>query len=177
MAKNGKIIDVLDNTDQAIVSYLQYDGRMPFTQIADELGITEGTVRRRVKQLTESGKLQIVGIVEPHELGWTEAAMIGISVKTNLLTEVAEAIAKLPEVAYLFQAAGEFDLFAEVYCRDREHFVTFLNDKLQQVYGVERTQSFLILKMHKLSYRWGEAGPSGLEHRPVILPEELKKTP
>ena len=92
--------------------------------------------------------------------------MIGISVKSNLLTPVAEAIAQLPEVSYLFQAAGEFDLFAEVYCRDREHFVTFLNDKLQQIPGVEHTQSFLILKMHKLSYRWGESQPALLDHQP-----------
>jgi len=162
---------VLDDTDRAIISFLQYDGRIPFTHIADELGITEGTVRRRVKQLTESGKLQIVGIVEPHDLGWTEAAMIGISVKTNLITEVAEVIAELPEVSYLFQAAGEFDLFAEVYCRDRNHFVSFLNNNLQQIPGVERTQSFLILKMHKLSYRWGEAGPVKTEHPQTVFPE------
>ena len=145
---------------------------MPFTQIADELGITEGTVRRRVKQLTESGTLQIVAVVEPHNLGWTEAAMIGISVQSNLISEVAEAIAALPEVSYLFQAAGEFDFFAEVYCRDREHFVSFLNNKLQQVPGVERTQSFLILKLYKLSYRWGEAEPRDPPHRRPLRPDD-----
>jgi Lrp/AsnC family transcriptional regulator for asnA, asnC and gidA len=107
--------------------------------------------------------------VEPQDLGWNEIAMIGISVQANLLTKVAENIAQLPEVTYLFQAAGEFDLFAEVYCRDREHFVSFLNDKLQQIPCVERTQSFLILKMHKLSYRWGEAAPPKLEHQPAAM--------
>ena len=151
---------MLDELDRNIISLLQYDGRMPYTQVATELGITEGTVRRRVKQLMDNGVLQIVAIVGPHDLGWTEVAMIGISVQSNLLTPIADEIAKLPEVSYLFQAAGEFDLFAEVFCKDREHFVSFLNNKLQQIPGVERTQSFLILKMHKLSYRWGEAQPS-----------------
>ncbi|MEE8121014.1 MAG: Lrp/AsnC family transcriptional regulator [Anaerolineales bacterium] len=150
---------MLDETDQAIVSMLQYDGRKPFTKMAAELGITEGTVRRRVKTLTDSGKLQIVGVVEPQELGWNEAAMIGINVDSKRIVDIADAIARLSEVSYLFQAAGEFDLFAEVYCRDREHFVNFLNEKLKQIPGVERTQSFLILKMHKLSYHWGEADP------------------
>ncbi|MFC1996384.1 Lrp/AsnC family transcriptional regulator [Chloroflexota bacterium] len=150
---------MLDNLDREIISYLQYDGRTPFTKIASELGTTEGTVRRRVKQLTDNGTMQVVAIVSPHDLGWREAAMIGISVKSNLLTSVANEIAKLPEVSYLFQAAGEFDLFAEVFCKDREHFVSFLNDKLQQIPGIESTQSFVILKMHKLSYRWGEAEP------------------
>ena len=103
--------------------------------------------------------------------------MIGISVTANVLNNVADAIAQLPEVSYLFQAAGEFDLFAEVYCRDREHFVSFLNDKLQQIPGVERTQSFMILKMHKLSYRWGEVEPSKIAHHPTILPEFQGTTP
>lgn len=161
---------MIDDLDRAIISLLQFDGRMPFTKIAVELDISEGTVRRRVKQLTEEGTLQIVAIVEPHELGWKEVAMIGISVKSNQITAVAEEIAQLSEVSYLFQAAGEFDLFAEVSCRDREHFVSFLNNKLQQVPGVERTQSFLILKMHKLSYRWGEAGPSEFDHPSNSLP-------
>ena len=148
---------MLDEKDRAIISYLQYDGRIPYTRIADELDITEGSVRRRVKRLMDSGQLQIVGIVEPKEMGWNEAGMIGINVQANLISEVAEEIAQLPEVSYLFQAAGEFDLFAEVYCKDREHFVYFLNEKLQKTPGVTRTQSFLILKMHKLSYRWGES--------------------
>jgi Lrp/AsnC family transcriptional regulator for asnA, asnC and gidA len=166
---------MLDELDRSIISFLQYDGRMPFTKIAAELGITEGTVRRRVKQLTEEHKLQIVGVVEPQELGWTEAAMIGISVTSNLLNEVADEIAQLREVSYLFQAAGEFDFFAEVYCRDREHFVSFLNNKLQQVPGVEHTQSFMILKIHKLSYRWGETGPSKIEHQPNAQPERSRE--
>lgn len=149
---------MLDKTDRAIVSILQYDGRSPYTKIADELNITEGSVRRRIKRLTDTGKLQVVGIVKPKEMGWNEAGMIGITVQPNRIEEVAEAIAQLPEVSYLFQAAGEFDLFAEVYCRDRDHFVSFLNNKLQQIPGVDRTQTFIILKMHKLSYRWGDSG-------------------
>jgi len=168
---------VLDDLDREIIAFLQYDGRMPFTQIATELGTTEGTVRRRVKQLTENGIMQIVAIVEPHDLGWEEAAMIGVSVQTNLISSIADEIAKLSEVAYLFQAAGEFDLVAEVFCKDREHFVSFLNNKLQQIPGVERTQSFMILKMHKLSYRWGEAEPPQFAYHPSELLEHQETTP
>lgn len=133
---------------------------MPYSTIASELGVNEATVRRRVKNLIEHGQLQIVAIVKPNDLGLDEAAMIGISVKTNRITAVADEIALLPEVTYLFQAAGEFDLYAEVYCKDREHFVNFLNEKLQQIPDIERTQTIFILKMHKLSYRWGQSDAS-----------------
>ncbi|MDY7075283.1 MAG: Lrp/AsnC family transcriptional regulator [Chloroflexota bacterium] len=149
----------MDKTDQKIIARLQYDGRMPLIKIADELGVSEGTVRRRVKRLTANGVLQIVAIVEPRFLGWNAAGMIGVTVQAGQIDAVAEQIAQFPEVSYLFMASGEFDLFVEVFCRDREHFVSFLNQKLQQVSGVERTRTFMILKMYKLSYRWGEAEP------------------
>ena len=148
---------MLDEKDRAIISILQYDGRTPFTAIAEELDISEGSIRNRVKNLIEAKILKIVGIAEPSEMGWNEAALIGITVQADRTNEIADAIAQLPEVSYLIQAAGEFDLFAEVYCRDRDHFVSFLNDRLQKIPGITRTQSFLILKMHKLSYRWGQA--------------------
>lgn len=156
---------MLDDIDRAIISYLQYDGRTPYTQIAEELDITETTVRRRVKRLVDEGLMQIVAVVEPQNMGIEEAAMIGISVQANLISSIADEIAKLPEVTYLFQAAGEYDLIAEVFCKDRDHFVSFLNDKLQQIEGIERTQSFMILKLHKLSYRWGEAKPPAFTER------------
>ena len=151
----------LDGTDREIISLLQYDGRMPYTEIGGKLGISEGAVRRRVKRLTEDGVMQIVGIVEPRLMEWNAAGMIGVNVQSGQMEQAAEAIGNFPEVTYLFMASGGFDLFVEVFCRDREHFVEFLNDKLQQVPGVTRTETFMILKMYKMSYRWGQAAPQG----------------
>lgn len=166
---------MVDATDKSIISILQYDGRTPFTQIAEQLDINEGAVRRRVKRLVDEGIVQIVAVVEPHQLGWNEAAMIGITVLPNMIDKVAAEIGKLQEVTYLFQAAGEFDLFAEVYCKDRAHFVAFLNNQLQQIPGIERTQTFLILKMYKLSYHWGETESPPVLH--VLTPPSPEQKP
>lgn len=161
----------MDKLDRDIISLLQYDGRMPFSKIAAELGVSEGTVRRRAKQLTDDGILQVVAVVEPQLLGWSSAAMIGVTVQAGRVEDVAQQLTQFPEISYLFMASGEFDLFAEVFCRDREYFVSFLNDKLQQVPGVQRTQTFTILKMYKLSYRWGEAEPPRPVHNFDTAPE------
>ncbi len=166
---------MVDAIDKSIISILQYDGRTPFTKIAEELDINEGAIRRRVKRLVDEGIMQIVAVVEPHQLGWSEAAMIGITVLPNMIDKVAAAIGQLQEVTYLFQAAGEFDLFAEVYCKDRAHFVSFLNNQLQQVPGIERTQTFLILKMYKLSYHWGETESPPVLH--VLTPTSTEQKP
>jgi Lrp/AsnC family transcriptional regulator for asnA, asnC and gidA len=153
----------LDQLDRKIIKLLQYDGRMPFTQIAEKVDVSEGTVRRRVTQLIESGIMQIVGVVEPQYLGWGAAAMVGVSVEGGNIDSVAERIAGFPEVSYLFMASGEFDLFVEVYCRNREQFVSFLSNKLHGIPGIRQTRTFMILKMYKLSYRWGEASVPGAE--------------
>lgn len=149
----------LDDLDRQIIGILQYDGRKPFTEIAEMLGVSEGTVRNRVKRLIERKQMQIVAIVEPQFLGYNAAALIGLTVQHNQIDAVAREIGRFPEVTYLLMASGEYDLFAEVYCRDMAHLVFFLNEKLRQVPGVLRTETFMILKMYKLSYRWGEAEP------------------
>jgi Lrp/AsnC family transcriptional regulator for asnA, asnC and gidA len=148
---------MFDTKDMAIIARLQDDGRTPFTKIAGELDITEGAVRNRVRRMVDSGKFQIMGIVEPEALGLNEGGMIGINVEARRLEAVARAISDLPEVTYLIQAAGEFDLFAEVFCEDRAQFVAFLNNKLQKLPGVIKTQTFLILKVYKTSYRYDGA--------------------
>ena len=146
-----------DQLDREIIHILQVDGRMPYTEIAARLDVSEGTVRQRIKRLTEAGILQIVGIVEPQHMGWNAAGLVAVTVQSGQIDSVAEEVAQFPEVSYLFMASGEFDLFVEVYCRDREHFVEFLSSKLHKVSGIVRTQTYMIMKMYKLSYRWGEA--------------------
>jgi Lrp/AsnC family transcriptional regulator for asnA, asnC and gidA len=146
-----------DEIDRAIIRLLQIDGRKPYTEIAAAIGVSEGTVRQRVKRLVGDQMLQVVGIVDPKYMGWDAAGVVGVTVKSGLIDEVAAEIAKFPEVSYLFMASGEFDLFVEVYCQDQDHLVRFLSENLQQIPGIIRTQTFMILKLYKLSYRWGEA--------------------
>lgn len=147
----------IDDLDRAIIKHLQRDGRRPFTDIAADVDVSEATVRRRVKDLLDKGVLQIVGVVEPWMVGWNAAGFIGVSTEPGAVESVAERISQLPEVTYLFMASGEFDLFVEAYCEKMDGFITFLNQKLRQIPGVQRTQTFMILKMYKLSYEWGEA--------------------
>jgi Lrp/AsnC family transcriptional regulator for asnA, asnC and gidA len=169
-------VDYPDQTDRDIISRLQYNGRTPFTDIADELGISEASVRRRVKRLTESGVMQIVAIAEPRFLGLNGAGMIGVSVQAGHVDDVAQQIASFPQVTYLFMASGGFDLFVEVYCQTKEEFVDFLSQKLQKVPGVLRTETFMILKMYKLSYKWGQSEPPRMAHRPFAGAENSAGT-
>lgn len=142
----------LDELDRQILAYLQEDGRMPFTQIAKALGVTEGTIRNRVTRLEQEQVVQIVGLVDPHRSSYQAPALIGVSIQPPLIEPAAAEIAALPEVSYLILVSGEFDLMVEVMCRDREHLAAFLTNALQKVPGVQRTQTFMILHTYKMAH-------------------------
>jgi Lrp/AsnC family transcriptional regulator for asnA, asnC and gidA len=92
---------MMDDIDRSIISHLQFNGRAPYTKIAEELNLTEGAVRRRVKKLIDAGVMQIVAIVEPHALGWNETGMIGITVQAHRIEEVADAGCSFPATGSL----------------------------------------------------------------------------
>jgi Lrp/AsnC family transcriptional regulator, regulator for asnA, asnC and gidA len=142
----------MDQIDLDIIAYLQSDGRIPFTDIAKELDISEGTVRNRVTRLVNQGALQILGLIDPNRFGYEAPAMIGVSVQPALLEAVAETVAEFPEVSYLIMVSGGFDLFVEVLCRDLDHLASFLSEKLLQVPGITDSQTFVSLRTYKLAY-------------------------
>ena len=142
----------MDDLDLSILASLQTDGRRPFTDIAQELGVSEGTVRNRVSKLIEKQVLHIVGLVDPASLGFNAPAVVGISVADGDIEQIAMKISSYPEVSYLIMVSGEFDLIVEVLCKNREHLADFLNYKLRKVKGVERTQTFMTLRTFKMAY-------------------------
>lgn len=145
----------MDKVDRAIIACLQYDGRMPFTAIAERVGVSETTVRNRFARLQQEGILQVIGLADPQLMGLQAAAIIGVSVQPAYMEKAAQDIAALEEVSYLVMVSGSFDLLVEVLCEDTDHLAQFLSEKLLRVEGVQRTESFYILRTYKLSYRWG----------------------
>lgn len=142
----------MDELDLAILACLQKDGRKRFTEIAKKLNVTEGTVRNRVTKLLNDHVFQIVGLIDPHRVGYDAPAIIGVSVQPPYLDKAAAAFALMPEVSYLIMVSGEFDLMVEVLCRDRQHLATFIRDQLLKVEGVHRTQTFMILHTYKMAH-------------------------
>ena len=142
----------MDKLDSEILALLRKDARKPYTEIADQLGTSEGTVRNRVARLLQNQTVQFVGLIDPNQVGYDAPAMIGVTVQSSLVEKAANVIAQFSEVSYLVMVSGEFDLIVEVLCQDREHFASFLNEKLRQVEGVVRTQSFMILRTFKRAH-------------------------
>ena len=145
---------VVDDVDKALIEALQKDGRLPYTKLAVEVGLSEAAVRQRVQRLVEAGVVQIVAVTDPMMLGFRRMAMIGLKVEGDLRT-VANDIATLPEVSYVVAVGGSFDLMMEVVCEDDDHLLTLLNDRVRSIAGVRSTETFTYLKLFKQTYAWG----------------------
>ncbi|HID34000.1 MAG TPA: Lrp/AsnC family transcriptional regulator [Anaerolineae bacterium] len=144
----------LDDIDLEIIVTLKRDGRTPFAQIAQRLGVSTGMIRQRYQRLLREGVLQVVAVTNPLLLGFSTMAMIGIKVEGARLNDVAEKVAALEEVIYLVLTAGAYDLFAEVVFRDNAHLLDFLTQRLRTINGIRETETFMYLKIVKEIYSW-----------------------
>jgi Lrp/AsnC family transcriptional regulator for asnA, asnC and gidA len=138
----------LDETDWNIVKILQ-GGYLPNNTIAKRLGISEGTVRGRLKKLKEAQVLEIRALINPEVLSNKQLALVAMRVaESRLLESKAAEVSKLPNVLSVSIASGRYDLIAEVLVDSNRGLVRFLTEELSAVAGVVGSESFLMLKSY-----------------------------
>ena len=142
-----------DDLDRSIVDALIEDGRRPFVKIAEELGVSEATVRQRVARLTADGVMQITAVTNPLKLGYEVVSMVGLRVDPSQRDAVGAALGDCDEITYLIACTGRFDFLAEVTCRSSSHMLEFLGGQLAAVAGIRETESFGYLSVLKESYK------------------------
>ena len=152
MSVIGNVTSETDEIDLQIIDALRKDGRVAFSQLAEQLNVSPGMIRLRYSRLVDQGYLKVVAITNPLRMGFKTMAMIGIRADGSKLLDVAEKISGLEEVIYLVISSGRFDLFAEVVCRDHEDLLRFITEKLSTIDGVRESESFLHLKIIKEVY-------------------------
>ena len=143
-----------DDVSRAIIEQLQADGRRSYAAIGQAVGLSEAAVRQRVQKLIDSGVMQIVAVTDPMQIGFARQAMVGISC-TGDVEAIAAKLAGIPEVDYLVITAGSWDILAEVVVEDDDHLLRLINRSIRSIDGVDRTETFLYLKLTKQTYNWG----------------------
>jgi len=139
----------LDDLDFAILACLQKDGRMSFTEIAEQLNVSVGTARTRLNRLIDEGIISIVGRVDPEKVGFQAYAHIAVYIRPATLKEhVAQTIACRPEVSFLASTSGDYDLEVDVMCQSNNHLVEFVNE-ISTIEGVYQTKTTLYFKVYK----------------------------
>jgi len=149
---NGSLSNNIDDIDRQIIIILQKDGRATFAEIANLLKVSPGMIRVRYNRLIELGILRVVAITNPLRMGFQTMALIGIKTEPDKLLDVADHIAALDEVIYLILVSGAYDIIAEIVCKDQNHLLNFLSERLYKIDGVHESESFMHLKIVKEVY-------------------------
>jgi Lrp/AsnC family transcriptional regulator, regulator for asnA, asnC and gidA len=143
----------VDEIDRLIIEQLQADGRMPYTKLGTQVGLSEAAVRQRVQRLTDAGVIQIVAVSDPMLLGRRRIAMIGVRAEGDTIV-LAEQIASIPDAEYVVITAGSFDIMVEAMATDEADLLRITN-QIRTIPGVRSTETFMLLHIAKQTFNWG----------------------
>ena len=138
----------IDNLDIQILSILMKNATTPYTEIAKELIVSGGTIHVRMKKLEEMGVIKGASLeVNPQKLGYDITAFLGIFLeKGSQYNEAVKQLETVKEIVELHYTTGSYSIFAKIVCHDTTHLREVLNEQIQSVKGIQRTETFISLE-------------------------------
>jgi Lrp/AsnC family transcriptional regulator for asnA, asnC and gidA len=142
----GKIYQI-DKLDREILEILVKDAKVPYTDIAKRLIVSPGTIHVRMKRLERLGIVRgATLIIDPARIGYDMTAFVGIYlIKGSAYNDVIKEINRIPEIIEAHFTTGEYSIFAKVVCKNTEHLREVINDQLQPITGISRTETIISL--------------------------------
>jgi len=140
-----------DQVTKRILAILEQNARTSYTQIAKRLGVSETSVRNRVKALLKEGVLKGFTVRTcPEKLGKAITAMVGVDIGGETTPEITDKLANIKEVSDLYVITGEFDLLLRVICENMSRLDEIL-EEIRSHDFVEGTRTFVVLRKVKES--------------------------
>jgi len=147
----------LDKTDCKMISLLQKDGRIPIVSLAKQLNISETTARNRLKRLIDSGKINIVAVSNPIELGFEIIGSLKLSIDLKKKDQIMEDLKKIDSLNYIALTTGGTDIDVEFVARSLFEFKTLIFEKISHIDGVNSAETSLIVEIVKNTWDHGTA--------------------
>ena len=145
---------MLSETDKRIIRLLQRNARVPNTELARALDVTETTIRNRVNRMLDEGLIEIVAVVDPKVAGASISAFLTLMVGLGDVEAVARSLHDREEVRYLSLIIGRGQILMETFFRDHDHLLSFQEDLLATMPSITRVETAIVVRVHKLSYEW-----------------------
>jgi len=137
-----------DNLDFRIVEHLAANARMPFSQLADLLGVSNSLIHQRVTKLREKGLLlNPVFRINPEVLGYQTSAFcqLVLTQSQDIHAVIAE-LRKIPEITECVNIAGRYDIMVRIYGFSNSHLRDIIYEKIQTIVGVEGTNTLIVFE-------------------------------
>lgn len=149
---------VLDSTDRAIVEALCQDARLSQRQLAQIVGVAQGTITNRLRKLEDEGTIQgYAPILSAESVGWSMTVMAGLCIEKGKIMDVQKHISADSRVFSVYDVTGDWDSMVLARVKDREDLDN-LTKTVFTLDGITRSYTHVVLNTVK------ESG--------VMLPEE-----
>jgi Lrp/AsnC family transcriptional regulator, regulator for asnA, asnC and gidA len=152
MAELGATL-ALDEMDLKILRAFRFGGRLTNSEIARQIDVSEGTVRRRLANLEHVGVLKFVAITDPQTLGFGVNVIIGIKADGDKIQSVAEQLAALPEVPYTAISMGAVDVWMTALLPSIDAWLD-LRGRIAQIDGIQSIESHRVARVLKQNFDW-----------------------
>ena len=138
----------LDQIDLHILSIITKNARIPFKDVATEVGVSRAAVHQRVNRMIEMKVIIGSGYhVDPQKVDFKTCTFVGIFLeKGSLYESVASKLSEIEEIVECHYTTGVYAIFVKVYAHDNEHLKEILSDKLQKIPGVSSTETLISLE-------------------------------
>ena len=138
----------IDNIDRGILSELMINAKVPYTEIAKKLIVSAGTIHVRMKKMEEAGIVKNSRLHINYELlGFDMTAFLGIYLeKGSTYTDVIQQLNLIPEIVEAHYTTGVYSIFAKIRCKNTKHMRQILNEEIQSIKGIQRTETTISLE-------------------------------
>ncbi len=145
----------LDPLDQGIVEKLSRDARISNRAIAAELGVTEGTIRTRIKRLQNEGLIHFTVVTDFRMAGSPNLCMLGIDADPSHVADLARSLSDIPEITCVVVLLGRYSLLAMGLFTNLEQLNDLIVQRIRPLPGVQRVETSI--SVHNLKYEAGIA--------------------
>jgi len=137
----------IDGIDKIIIKTLVKDARTPVLSIAREVGISGAAIHQRLRKLEKSKLIDGYRmVINPKSLGYTTTAFVGIFLDSaSLYSSAIKRLKEIPEVVESHYTTGNYAIFIKIMCKNNEDLMHLLNNNIQGIKGVSRTETFISL--------------------------------
>ncbi len=139
----------IDELDEKILKLITKNARIPFLEVARECGVSGAAIHQRVQRLLNLGVVSgSEFIVNPQKLGYFTCAYMGIHLeKAKYHKQVVEQLKKIPEIVECHYTTGSYAIFIKVQTKTNKHLKKLIDEDLQEIEGIARTETFISLEM------------------------------
>jgi len=139
---------MIDDIDVKIINSLLANSRIPVTEMAKEIEISNVAIQQRLKKLEKKGIIEsYTSRINYKALGYTTIAFIGVFLeKAKDYRTVISQMQSIPEISEAHFTTGNYSIFAKVYAKNNDHLMQILNTRVQILDGIARTETFISLE-------------------------------